>query len=253
MRIEGGSVVVAKGRKWSIDEDLILIEVIEEAKITGKEVKEAYMKAMPRFNNRTEDAVRSRASRLYKNGVYGNPTYHKKEAEEIKQTLIDMYNEDRKKPFRPTINVEGTMTGRIKCSQKPSKREEFIRECVYTYLKKNNDYGDSFVKSLEKHGSIAYIVRAEDKLNRIESILKKSEGHIRVEDESINDTVLDLFNYTAMYLHWKYGHTTLLNLVGIVEDCLNNDFINILEAVLGEIPDNVCACIIKVIQEKTIG
>lgn len=66
------------------------------------------------------------------------------------------------------------------------------------YEKKNRDYGNSFYKSIEKYGVVAYYVRAEDKLNRLTKLINTKEQ--AVTDESVADTVNDLFNYTAMFL-----------------------------------------------------
>lgn len=66
-----------------------------------------------------------------------------------------------------------------------------------TYVDKNHDYGGSFGKSIAEFGPIAGIVRMEDKMNRIKSLIKKG-GDQKVTDESIKDTLLDLANYAIM-------------------------------------------------------
>lgn len=43
------------------------------------------------------------------------------------------------------------------------------------YVDKNHDYGDSFSKSVAEFGPIAGIVRMEDKMNRIKSLIKKGD------------------------------------------------------------------------------
>lgn len=68
------------------------------------------------------------------------------------------------------------------------------------YVKKNHDYGDSFSQSLNKFGLIASVVRLGDKMNRLESLVKKDEQ--LVEDESIVDTFLDMANYCIMTAMW---------------------------------------------------
>lgn len=91
-------------------------------------------------------------------------------------------------------------TGVEAIKSKPVEIDEvkkFIDEQMSVYIKKNSDYGNAFYKSLEKYTNIAYCVRAEDKINRLLNLLNK-EG--KVKDESVEDTLKDLFNYTAMYL-----------------------------------------------------
>lgn len=67
------------------------------------------------------------------------------------------------------------------------------------YQAKNQDYGNSFEKSLYKFGLVASIIRLSDKMNRIESL---SRTKAKVKDESIEDTLLDLANYAIMTVIW---------------------------------------------------
>lgn len=67
------------------------------------------------------------------------------------------------------------------------------------YQAKNQDYDNSFEKSLYKFGLVASIIRLSDKMNRIESL---SQTKARVKDESIEDTLLDLANYAIMTVIW---------------------------------------------------
>lgn len=77
-----------------------------------------------------------------------------------------------------------------------SKISQLIQKQSYVYLTKNHDYGNSFAESLVKHGDVAYIVRAEDKIRRITTLIKHEA---QVKDESITDTIIDLLNYTTMF------------------------------------------------------
>ena len=76
--------------------------------------------------------------------------------------------------------------------------EQFTRNRVLVYLKKNKDYGDSFGETFRKLGIISAITRISDKYNRICSLATKSERERQVKDESIKDTLLDLANYCMM-------------------------------------------------------
>ncbi len=68
------------------------------------------------------------------------------------------------------------------------------------YSRKNIDYGDSFKISLEKFGRMAYVVRASDKMLRLEQLVN---NEAQVKDESFYDTVQDLANYSIMLLLHK--------------------------------------------------
>lgn len=66
-----------------------------------------------------------------------------------------------------------------------------------TYKAKNTDYGDSFKKVRDKYPK-SILIRLNDKLNRLETLIN---GQARqVKDESIEDTLLDLANYSLMEL-----------------------------------------------------
>lgn len=70
---------------------------------------------------------------------------------------------------------------------------------IQTYQAKNQDYGNSFEKTLDRFGLVASIIRLSDKMNRIESLSQKKA---KVESESIEDTLLDLANYAIMTVIW---------------------------------------------------
>ena len=72
-----------------------------------------------------------------------------------------------------------------------------------TYAAKNADYGDSFARVRREEGQTAILVRLKDKLYRLETLLHGVE--IRVNDESIDDTLVDLANYCLMELVERKG------------------------------------------------
>lgn len=81
--------------------------------------------------------------------------------------------------------------------------KELCEKLNQTYANKNHDYGDSFGKSFAKRGSTAAMVRMEDKWNRLDNLTLHLED-IKVNDESIEDTLLDLANYALMtYMELK--------------------------------------------------
>ena len=83
--------------------------------------------------------------------------------------------------------------------------EEITKEMNSIYIKKNNDYGNSFDKSCDEFGLVSPAIRMTDKLNRFKSLIKTKDEYM-VKDESIKDTLLDLANYailTYMYVQNK--------------------------------------------------
>jgi hypothetical protein len=66
-----------------------------------------------------------------------------------------------------------------------------------TLVRKNADYGDSYARSVKKHGQAVTVIRLEDKLNRLDSLLKQDQ---QVKDESVEDTLLDIAGYAVLEL-----------------------------------------------------
>lgn len=67
------------------------------------------------------------------------------------------------------------------------------------YSLKNEDYGDSFGRSVGKYGMISALTRISDKFNRLESLILTQEK-AKVSDESLDDTLKDLAAYCIMTL-----------------------------------------------------
>lgn len=64
--------------------------------------------------------------------------------------------------------------------------------------KKNHDYGNSFSLQFEKYGIMSAMIRMDDKMRRLENLVKGSEA--QVVDESIEDTLQDLVGYGTLAL-----------------------------------------------------
>ena len=76
--------------------------------------------------------------------------------------------------------------------------EAIIQENHILFEKKNNDYGNSFTD----FGIIGIIVRLNDKINRILNLTKNSKT-MKVDDEKIEDTINDLYNYCMIGLMFE--------------------------------------------------
>ena len=109
--------------------------------------------------------------------------------------------------FTTTFQVNGSSNELVKSFK------GITSKMAETYEKKNHDYGNSFDKSLDKFGLIASVVRLGDKMNRIESLTRKTVQNPEypsvsvkdanlVKDESIRDTLLDMANYAIMTVMW---------------------------------------------------
>lgn len=63
------------------------------------------------------------------------------------------------------------------------------------YITKNHDYGNSVHDTYEKYGLTSFLVRIEDKLNRVRTL---SKNDAKVNDEKIEDTLMDMANYAIL-------------------------------------------------------
>lgn len=87
------------------------------------------------------------------------------------------------------------------------KKEELHKKITSdmhnVYLAKNNDYGNSVHDTYKKYGITSFLVRMEDKLNRLYTLTTKKA---MVEDEKIEDTLLDLANYSVLAIMELKGY-----------------------------------------------
>ena len=79
--------------------------------------------------------------------------------------------------------------------------EQFSNEIIDLLIQKNNDYGDSFSKTMSKFGDLSFLIRLTDKICRLEVLFEK--GFAEVKDESFDDTVTDIIGYCLLYKYYK--------------------------------------------------
>lgn len=105
---------------------------------------------------------------------------------------------------------------------------KFVYDRTLTYLQKNRDYGNSVDKTRLILGEKADLVRMADKIHRIEQLaLKQNEPKVA---ESIEDTILDLVVYMAIYESGKSrtsmesltSPSRLIDLIEALEDIVLN-------------------------------
>jgi hypothetical protein len=76
-----------------------------------------------------------------------------------------------------------------------TKHRKIIEEIHETFKIKNADYGNSFGEQYEEYGILSAVIRLDDKMRRLKQLMKQEA---QVKDESIEDTLLDLANYSIM-------------------------------------------------------
>lgn len=83
---------------------------------------------------------------------------------------------------------------------------------VNIYAKKNHDYGDSFNEGCNELGVGYAFSRIFDKTKRFQTLAKgimNNSLSIEVQDETMEDTIMDLANYCVMYLAWRDKHISI--------------------------------------------
>lgn len=99
---------------------------------------------------------------------------------------------------RTPVDILRMNMGETHTIAKDEKTRSFhavTKELFETYKAKNHDYGDSFSETFEKLGLISAVTRISDKTNRLQSLAQNEQ---RVENESLEDTLLDLAGYAIM-------------------------------------------------------
>ena len=74
--------------------------------------------------------------------------------------------------------------------------ESVLGEMKELHAKKDKDYGSAFHKSFEEFGVTAGVVRLNDKMERVKSLVKN--GKAEIKDESLLDSLEDLACYAVM-------------------------------------------------------
>ncbi|MCT3423914.1 DUF1599 domain-containing protein [Lactobacillus helveticus] len=81
---------------------------------------------------------------------------------------------------------------------------KYTDNLAVTLENKNKAYGDSFTKSVDKYGLSVIGVRLSDKYNRIEHLITHHE--LKKNDESLEDTLLDMAGYAILGLKYLEEH-----------------------------------------------
>ena len=74
--------------------------------------------------------------------------------------------------------------------------EMVTAEMLNMYQRKNADYGNSFVETIQEFGFIPAVARINDKLKRVKNMVKGKDMNIK--DESMRDNLMDIANYCVL-------------------------------------------------------
>ena len=88
----------------------------------------------------------------------------------------------------------------MKIEQEIQIFKSYTETMANVFAAKRADYGPSTEETFKKFGPVSFLIRMHDKLNRLDSLFMKSSDAIKVKDESIRDTLMDLANYCIIAL-----------------------------------------------------
>lgn len=76
--------------------------------------------------------------------------------------------------------------------------DQYLNHMRDVYVAKNHDYGDSFTKMFKEEGFALSRIKLGDKMERFKTLTRSENGDQLVNDESIEDTLIDMANYAIM-------------------------------------------------------
>ena len=80
------------------------------------------------------------------------------------------------------------------------RHRKILAEMADTFSKKNSDYGNAFEEILDDFGASYAVGRLKEKHKRLTKLITSNKQE--VEDESIEDTLLDMANYAVLTIMW---------------------------------------------------
>ena len=121
-------------------------------------------------------------------------------AEEIRLLKLELqeekiYRESFELSDRNDLPILNYYRNEGKAPDIASDFREIIEEMIQLYISKNKDYGNAFSQSYDEFGAVMALIRINDKLNRLKTLIKQDS---EVKTESVKDTLIDLANYAVM-------------------------------------------------------
>lgn len=94
-------------------------------------------------------------------------------------------------------------------------------EMLALYERKNSDYGDSVHDTYVKYGPVSFLVRMEDKINRVKTLTENDNYDYKVKDEKVRDSLIDLANYAIIMIMEmeKEKRTLVCNISEVTTKC----------------------------------
>ena len=82
--------------------------------------------------------------------------------------------------------------------------KDYTNQLAEILQEKNHAYGDSFTQSVDDYGLKVIGIRLSDKYNRVKHLV--NSGELKENDESLEDTLLDMAGYSILSLKYLDEH-----------------------------------------------
>lgn len=110
--------------------------------------------------------------------------------------IDDLYKGDEKTREEIKKNMAEGLKDMAGSDTHKATFESVLDEMKELHAKKDKDYGSAFHKSFEEFGATSGVVRLNDKMERVKSLVKN--GKAEVKDESLLDSLKDAACYAVM-------------------------------------------------------
>ena len=119
-----------------------------------------------------------------------------KKREEIRQVMSRcILNDPEEQEIKDMLHLKETK--KDNGAVVPGDFDGICRDLMTLHARKNKDYGNAADASYRDFGLISYVIRLNDKMNRLKSLTKPGVEQ-EVKSESIEDTLMDLAAYAIM-------------------------------------------------------
>jgi len=119
-----------------------------------------------------------------------------KKREEIKRDMSKyIMNDQEEEKIKNMLHLKETKKDND--AVVPGDFDGICRDLMALHARKNKDYGNAAHESYKEFGLVSYVIRLNDKMNRLKSLTKPGVEQ-EVKSESIEDTLMDLAAYAIM-------------------------------------------------------
>lgn len=103
-------------------------------------------------------------------------------------------------PLIDTAEIEALYNNVTMMTEDEYRHKKILDEMADTFSKKNSDYGNAFEEVLDDLGASYAVGRLKEKHKRLTKLVTSNKQE--VDDESIEDTLLDMANYAVLTIMW---------------------------------------------------